>query len=329
VNNIFTSDIDRFEKQFGVVPKAVSRLIRPCFIAPRGKTLVWSDWSSIEARVLPWLSGSAGGERVLDTFRACDADPTLPDVYRVEAGRIFDKDPAEIGKKGNERQTGKVAILALGFGGGVGALSAMAASYGLVIGDNLKQHVVKSWRASNPWAPAFWRELNEAFHNAWDNPNAAFTAGRVSLVYRPNYLYGTMFMLMPCGRTITYPALKREKVKIEDEYGDTAEEWKVRYQSGYERKNLWHGTLAENPTQGFAASLLRDVIVRCRHVHIKQPLFDIVGHTHDEVVAECAETDAKAAATALTREMEHVPSWAEGLPLVADTTVSWMYTKAL
>ncbi len=323
--SITTTDIDLFEKQFGVVPKVVSRLIRPCFIASKGKTLVWSDWSAIEARVLPWLAKSAKAELMLNTFRACDTNPELPDVYQVEAGRIFDKDPAEIGKKGDERQTGKVAILALGFGGGAGALSAMAANYGLALGDNMKKHIVGRWRESNQWAVTFWKELDTAFKNAWESPNAVFTAGRVSLVYRPNYLYGTMFMLMPCGRTITYPALRRDKVKVEDEYGDITEEWKVRYQSGYERKKLWHGTLAENPTQGIAASLLRDVIVRCR----SHPLLDVIGHTHDEIVTECAEHTSKDVSEALTTEMEHVPEWAEGLPLVAETTVSWMYTKAL
>ena len=218
-----------------------------------------------------------------------------------------------------------MATLALGFGGGVGALSAMAANYGLVIGNNMKTHIVTRWRLSNIWATTFWNNLDKAFQDAWDNPNAVFTAGRVSMVYRPNYLYGTMFVMMPCGRSITYPALKREKVKLEDEFGDTYEEWKIRYQSGYERKSLWHGILCENITQGFAASLLRDVIVRCR----THPLFDVVGHTHDEVVGECDEPNAEPAAEALTGYMEHVPTWAEGLPLAADTTTSWTYTKAL
>lgn len=323
--SISTVELDQFEKQFGVVPKVVSRLIRPCFIAPKGKVLVWSDWSAIEARVLPWLAGSKGADRVLDTFRACDADPGLPDIYRIEAGRIFEKHPANIGEKGDERQTGKVATLALGFGGGVGALSAMAASYGLVLGDNLKQHIVTHWRKNNQWAVTFWKELDDAFQNAWQQPNAIFTAGRVSLVYRPNYLFGTMFIAMPCRRTISYPALRRDKVKIEDDYGDVTEEWKVRYQSGYERKSIWHGILAENITQGFAASLLRDVIVRCRNYS----LFGLIGHTHDEIVAECDEDLSVAVANTLTIEMEYVPPWAEGLPLVAETTTSWVYTKAI
>ena len=95
-------------------------LVRPALIAGPGKVFVWSDWSAIEARITPWLAASPGAEKVLDIFRANDRDPTRPDIYTIAAADILHKDPSAITK--TERGIGKVATLALGFGGSVGAL---------------------------------------------------------------------------------------------------------------------------------------------------------------------------------------------------------------
>ena len=104
------------------VPAArkLALLVRPALIAGPGKVFVWSDWSAIEARITPWLAASPGAERVLDIFRANDRDPTLPDIYTRRRRRH----PAQGSERGNEvgTQIGKVATLALGFGGSVGAL---------------------------------------------------------------------------------------------------------------------------------------------------------------------------------------------------------------
>ena len=109
------------------VPAArkLALLVRPALIAGPGKVLVWSDWSAIEARITPWLAASAGAEKVLDIFRANDRDPTRPDIYTLAAADILHKDPSAITK--TERAIGKVAVLALGFGGSVGALQAHGA----------------------------------------------------------------------------------------------------------------------------------------------------------------------------------------------------------
>ena len=333
--------IKDFEGRFGPVPKAVSRLIRPAFIAAPGKTLVWGDWSAIEARMLPWLAG-APGEVVLDVFRQNDADPRLPDIYEIEAAGIYDVDAVEIhgarkdGDKDakNMRQVGKVAILALGFGGGVGALEAMATGYGIHMELDFQRKVVGRWRANNPWAVNFWSELNDAFFRAWDNPGEVYTAGRVAYIFLPDYLKGTMLCYLPDGRPLAYAALRREKVKFEDdETGEEVTEWKVRYQKGYKRGSIWHGILAENITQGGAASLLRDLLVRLELAEsdVPEELYPrwVVGHTHDECITECWERDAALAEAALKAEMEFVPAWAEGLPLVAETSQNWFYTKTI
>jgi len=315
--------IDKFEAKFGSAPRALSRLIRPMLIAGPGNTLVWSDWSAIEARVLPWLAGTPGQHR-LELFESCDADPNLPGLYEIAAGDIYAVDPAKVSKE--ERQVGKVAELALGFGGGVGALASMAAAYGLSLDAALTNRVVDTWRKNNKWATNFWSQLGEAFQNARRSPNSQFKAGRVTFVYRPKYLFGTMFMFLPCGRALTYPALKTDRVVTEDEYGDELVEYKLRYQSGHTRTTMWHGILAENVTQATAASLLRDAIRRCENNNM---WIDLVGHTHDELIAECPEDRADNVKAELTAEMEYVPDWAEGLPLAAETTENWFYSKAV
>lgn len=331
-----TKTIEIFEERFGPISKVVSRLIRPAFIARVDRTLVWGDWSAIEARVLPWLADSPGAEKVLDVFRTNDADKSLPDIYEVEASGIYDLDAAMIHrlrKEGDkeakdQRQTGKVAILALGFGGGTGALDAMATNYGIHMDYGLQKFIVDRWRANNQWAVTFWKELMDAFNNAHRNPGEIYTAGRVAYVFLPDYLKGTMMCYLPDGRAICYAALRKDKVKREDDVtGEMITEWVLRYQAGYERRKLWHGILAENITQGTAASLLRGTMRRM-DADRKQSQW-IVGHTHDELITECWETNLDNARVRLKEHMEHVPKWAEGLPLVAEITDNWFYTKTL
>ena len=103
------------------VARKLALIVRPALVAGPGKVFVWSDWSAIEARITPWLAASEGAEKVLDIFRANDRDPTRPDIYTIAAADILHKnDPSAVTK--TERAIGKVAILALGFGGSVGAL---------------------------------------------------------------------------------------------------------------------------------------------------------------------------------------------------------------
>src|SRR5215831_7664663 len=107
--------------------RKLALIVRPAIVAGPGKLFAWSDSNAIEARITPWLAASADAERVLDTFRANDRDPTLPDNYTIAAADVFHKDVRAVTKP--ERQVGKVVILACGFGGGVGALKDMALSY--------------------------------------------------------------------------------------------------------------------------------------------------------------------------------------------------------
>jgi hypothetical protein len=211
------------------VGKTLGMVIRPTFIAAPGKTFVYADWSAIEARVLPWLAASPGAEKVLDIFRRNDADPSLPDIYKITAGELLGIDPLDVSK--TERQShGKVPTLSLGFGGAKGALQKMAVNYHVHFDEAAAQALVTSWRERNPWAKEFWGYYRLDKHGNLDgygglwgaanmairNPGNAYPAGRVAYVFDPDYLDGTLFCALPCGRVLTYPDCKWRESKIKD-----------------------------------------------------------------------------------------------------------------
>jgi len=162
--------------------RKLALIVRPAIAAGPGKLFVWSDWNAIEARITPWLAASEGAERVLDTFRANDRDPSLPDSYVIAAADIFHKDVRAITRP--ERQVGKVPVLACGFGGGVGALKAMALSYHIHFEDAEARRIVDAWREANPWAREFWGAHRDgesfglwgAAMSAWEVPGRITTA---------------------------------------------------------------------------------------------------------------------------------------------------------
>src|SRR5262249_9544991 len=206
--------------------RKLALIVRPAFIARSGKLFVWSDWNAIEARLTPWLAASKGAEAVLDVFRANDRDPTRPDIYTVTAADILHQEPSAITKP--ERQTGKVATLALQFLGSVGALKAMALSYRIHLDDAEARRIVDAWRDANPWAMEFGGAhcngesfgLWGAAMSAWEIPGRITTAGRVAFIYRDDYLGGALFMALPSGRLLTYPRPRWRDVDILDKDGN-------------------------------------------------------------------------------------------------------------
>lgn len=247
--------LERFGRH-GPVGKTLGMLVRTAFVAPPGKTFVWGDWSAIEARVLPWLAASPGADRVLDIFRTNDQDSSLPDIYEITAGKLLGKPSSEVSKK--ERQShGKVPTLSLGFGGGLGALQAMAINYRVYFDAESGKALVESWRADNSWAPEFWGKFRThqedgsviessglwgAVHMALRNPGTPYTAGRVAYVYDPSYLSGTLFCALPDSRLLTYPDIKvRTKVVKDKATGEESEKTALWYRKGYGWSALWHG----------------------------------------------------------------------------------------
>lgn len=333
------AEADSLVEKFGLpISRLLARLLRPSFIAPEGKTLVWADWDQIEARTLPWLANNPGGQRILDAFERGE------DIYVIAAAGIFNKAESDISD--DERQVGKVAVLALGFGGGVGAFRAMARGYGVVMSDQQMEDIVKSWRDTNRWASTFWDELRSAVYSAYREPMTWYQAGRVKYLFHPDLMYGTLICVLPCGRWLVYPQFK-EVTYLEHEDGSTVYHGSIPndeynelldtddnfiertslsfvkgFNGGYSRVKCWHGTFAENVTQAYAASLLRAAIKQADDEGLK-----VVLHTHDELVIECFDENVDVVYEALEDIMTDDRGHAMGLPLSVSVEHGPYYTK--
>lgn len=346
------------EKNFAGTPpaKKLSMLVRPAFTALPGRTFRWGDWSAIEARVLPFMAGSKAADEVLDIFRENDKDPDKPDIYIRTACDLNGGDPDEwwaayrdkknpLNKAAKDlRQAqGKVPVLSLGFGGGEGALDAMAANYGVYLDPVQKKRTVEGWRAANGWARSFWgghgRDgsygLWGAINTAIENPDTICPAGRVAYVYDKSYLGGSVICALPCGRFLTYPGIKWEWREVEDKKtGKLADRYQLTFIKGYGRSALWYGKLAENVTQAGAASILRRTLKRLyRGGDLVEGLYrdwmPTRMHTHDEIVVETPEDLAEEADKVLLYEMERNDEWDADLPLKAEVSGNWFYSKAI
>lgn len=294
------------------VMDTLSRMLRPAIKPERGNSFVVGDWSGIEARALPWLSGDPRAEKVLDLFRNNE------DVYVNAAGDANIADPA-----GPGRQVGKVIVLSLGFGGAEGAFSGMAKNYNVFLPDHEVTRIVQTWRSRNQWAVDFWNALHNAAFRAIQHPGTPFTAGRVKYMFAPGFIDGTLFCELPGNLLLQYPKARIEMT--ESDWGTNATitslkaNWKPKAdEKEWPRVALWRGLLAENVTQAFCAKLLRNVL--------KQ--FDnTVLHVHDEIGLEVPTPEAEAWRDKLQIAMETVPEWAAGLPLTADPKIMDRYGK--
>lgn len=300
--------------------------MRAVIVAEPGKVLRWSDYSSVEARALPWLTLDPEAEPLLDAFRNGD------DIYIKTAAGIYGLDEAQLlaeYKAGDKvayerRQVGKVAILALGFGGGAGALKKMARAYKVQLDDATAEYVKRMWRRANPWADRFWKALHRAACSAVRHPGETFEAGRISYLMSGT----TLWCLLPCGRIICYP---EARVRVEDgKYGPqsvlTAAKgtWHPKKGAigGWPRHTLWHGILAENVTQAICASLLRASLRL-----LDEWEWPVVMDTHDEDLMEIDESEVDEADAALEAAMLADHGWNRGMPLAAETTGGVVYGK--
>jgi DNA polymerase len=314
--------------------RKLALIVRPAIAAGPEKLFVWSDWKTIEVRTVAWLSASEGGERVLDGFRANDRDPSLPDCYVTVAADIFGKDASAISPP--ERHIGKIVILSCGFGGGVGALKAMALSFRVHLEDAEAARIVDAWREANPWAREFWGAHRDgesfglwgAAMSAWEVPGRITTAGRLAFIYRADYLGGTLFMALPSGRLLTYPRPRWREVEVLKDGKPTGErrvEMSIRRAHG--RAKLWHGTLCENSVSATAADILRATATRIE-TDPALAFMPIRMTTHDEILCEVDAARADEAKAILRREMLTLPDWAEGLPLQSEESACARYSKS-
>jgi len=286
--------------EFGArVTDVLKGMLRPAIIPPKGKSLVVADWAQIEARMTPWLSGR--GDDVLDVFRSGR------DIYVREAAAMYKIPESEVTP--DQRQIGKVAILACGFGGGVGAFSAMGRAYGLTMTESDAQRTVDAWRRANQWAVRYWQELETGYMIAMRNKGKEIVAGRVTYLFDGQHLW----YALPSGRILCYPFAKIEEDGIS--YAKAA--WKPAADAReWPRARLWRGLACENITQACANDVLR---------HALRQLDGVVLHVHDEIVIETDQPEE------VTKRLKKVmctpPPWAQGLPLDAEIQTMTRYGK--
>jgi len=296
---------------------ALKRLLRPALCTPPGKTFVCSDWAAIEGRALPWLTLDPDCDAKLELFRKNE------DVYLVTATGIYGEPVTE--KTDPRRQVGKVAELALGYQGAGNSFKVMGANYGVYVPESEVVHIVRRWRQANPGIERFWYALENAAFRALDAPDTIIEVGRVSMLFTPQLLNGSLLIRLPSGRLLTYnncrlewddrydkPVLTSLNSTISPKFGAT--EWP--------RRSLYGGLLAENITQATCADLLRETLRAL--VHDGHP---VVAHTHDEVLLEVPERFQRDYVEILEDYMLFTPAWAEGLPLAVESWVGKRYRK--
>lgn len=288
----------------------LGRLVRSAITSK--ERLTFSDYSQIEARVLPWLSGASdSAEQTLDVFR------NGRDIYTETAVGMFDLNNTEEVTP-DLRQAAKQGVLACGFGGGAGAVQNMAKGYGLIYDYDKANGIKEAWRKANPWAEPFWYGLKDAAQSAVRQPNTPFSAGRVTFQSDGRDF---LWMMLPSSRVIAYIQPRFEFVLMP--WGDESYEltciWggaKPKAGEKWPRRTVSHLILSENATQATAADVMRETIVRA-----DQAGLPILFTVHDELVVEGECFDE------LHQIMIDPPNWAVGLPIDADTQVSDRYGK--
>jgi len=288
------------------VMDTLSKMLRPTLIPDEGRVFLVGDWSSIEARVLPWLTLDDRAEDRLNVFRANG------DIYQTTADTLMLPD----------RQCGKVCELAFGFGGAAGAYEVMARNYRVPAGPEVIGYV-DAWRRANPAIVDFWHSSMRAAVRAMRTPGAAFEAGRVEYTFYPGLLGGTLVCKLPGECYIQYPQAKLGHDKFGNaEITCLKASVKPSWQDKtWPRVRLWHGLLVQNATQAMAAELLRRAMTE---LHMRN--WDIPIHVHDEIVIEAPKSLAMEAADDMVEVMTDNSNF-EGLPLSVEISQVARYGK--
>lgn len=284
-------DIELLEMAYGDAAEALAALARPLIKAADGMVLSVADYSAIEARVLAWL---AGEQWKLEVFKGDGK------IYEATAARMFGIPVAEVTK--DLRQRGKIAELALGYQGGVGALIQFGADAFMTEPEMLA--TVEAYRRANPATKKFWYALEAAAAQAI-RERTVVVVGRIKFTYHN----GCLVAILPSKRCIVYRGAKLAGGRVT---------YVTHKGSSAMTKSLYGGLLAENITQAVARDLLVEAMTRMHDGGL-----NIVMHIHDEIVCEHTEPvlDAMLAA------MSVAPAWAAGLPLNAAGYVSTHYKK--
>ena len=294
-----SGDYAALQALYDSVPDVLSELIRTAFVPYEGGKFIVADFSAIEARVIAWM---AGEQWRLDVFH--DGG----DIYCASASQMFGVPVVKHGINGHLRQKGKIAELALGYGGSVGALKAMGALEMGLQEEELKP-LVDAWRDANPNITQLWWDVDEAVKKTVSLKVPTGTHG-IRFVYESGFL----FICLPSGRRLAYV-----KPRIgENRFGGESVTYEgIGGTKKWERLESYGPKFVENIVQGLSRDILCHAMktLRC---------YGIVAHVHDEIIIEA---DPKVSLDAICKQMGRTPPWAKGLILRADGYETQFYKK--
>lgn len=294
-----SADYDSLKLLYDSVPDVLSELIRTAFIPYEGGKFIVADFSAIEARVIAWM---ADEKWRLEVFK------NGGDIYCASASQMFGVPVEKHGINGHLRQKGKIAELALGYGGSVGALKAMGALEMGIPEEELKP-LVDAWRDANPNITELWWDVDRAVKEAVDLRTSSETHG-IQFVYESGFL----FICLPSGRRLAYV-----KPRIgENRFGGESVTYEgVGGTKKWERLESYGPKFVENIVQALSRDILCYAMktLRC---------CNIVAHVHDEIIIEA---DPKVSLEAVCEQMGRTPPWAKGLILRADGYETPFYKK--
>lgn len=289
-------DLEEFTDNYSNPTHVLSELIRTAFIAAPGHIFHVCDFSAIEARVIAWL---AGENWVLDVFK------NGGDIYCSTASKMFGVPVEKHGQNAELRQKGKIAVLALGYGGGVSALEAMGGAR-LGLSEDEEKEIVQLWRKSNQNITQLWQTLEAAAIKAIETGESV----RVNRGIEVGRQWGMLTITLPSGRTLCYP---RVSIGIERNDGWRGDHEIIEYEGTNQTTKKWGkirtygGKLTENVVQAIARDILGVVILRAREAGLP-----VVFHIHDEIVVEAQPSQTLEQVEALfSKPIE----WCRDLPL--------------
>lgn len=292
-------NVEALEMLYEDIPDTLSQLIRTAFIPRTGFKFIVADFSAIEARVLAWLAGEKWRMRVFAEGK---------DIYCSSASQMFGVPVEKHGVNGHLRQKGKIAELALGYGGSVGALKAMGAlDMGLT--EEELQPLVDAWRSSNPMVTTLWWDVDRAVKQCVHEHVSVLTH---NIVF--TYKSGFLIIKLPSKRCLYYVKPRVE----ENKYGGESVTYEgVGSTKKWERLESYGPKFVENITQAIA----RDILLYAMQT-LKE--YRIVAHVHDEAIIEA---DKSVSVQSVCELMGRTPPWAEGLLLRADGYECEFYKK--
>lgn len=292
-------DFDALAMLYEDVPDTLSQLIRTAFVPQDGRKFIVADFSAIEARVIAWIAGERWRLKVFESGG---------DIYCASASQMFHVPVEKHGVNGHLRQKGKIAELALGYGGSVGALKSMGALE-MGLAEEELQPLVSAWRDSNPSITEFWWAVDRAVKECIKKRMSTETHG-----IRFSYESGMLFITLFSGRRLAYV---KPRIGENQFGGESVTYMGVGGTKKWERLESYGPKFVENIVQAVSRDILCYAMRTLRNC-------SIVAHVHDEIIIEA---DRRMSLPAVCEQMGRTPPWAKGLLLRADGYECSFYQK--